>query len=117
VISLASFDARDDVMTWLGVGNVEGVLLRADAGRNGVREVLVAPGGVVGYQMPTLRPAAYPVFRDDVLMFATDGIHRGYARQPAANRRLQEVADHALLHHSKGTDDALILVARYVGGL
>src|SRR5438552_17360642 len=30
VISLAAFNAVDETMTWVGVGNVEGVLLRAD---------------------------------------------------------------------------------------
>src|ERR687888_8854 len=30
VMSLAVFNALDETMTWVGVGNVEGVLLRAD---------------------------------------------------------------------------------------
>src|SRR5689334_17018978 len=31
VMSVASFDGRRDTMSWLGVGNVEGLLFRADA--------------------------------------------------------------------------------------
>ena len=30
VMSVAAFNAVDETMTWIGVGNVEGVLLRAD---------------------------------------------------------------------------------------
>jgi len=32
VMSVAFFDQRDDSVTWMGVGNVEGVLLRAPGG-------------------------------------------------------------------------------------
>ena len=40
---------------WLGVGNVEGVLVRADPDADRPRESLVLRGGVVGYRLPALR--------------------------------------------------------------
>ena len=32
VMSLASFDARESIMTWIGIGNVAGLLLRREGG-------------------------------------------------------------------------------------
>ena len=60
-MSLASFNALDGAMTWLGVGNVTGLLLRADAGAERKRESLLLRGGVVGYRLPPLRPVAIPI--------------------------------------------------------
>src|SRR5262245_22658647 len=53
VMSLASFNTRDDTMTWVGVGNVEGMLLRAAEGKP--RESVLLRGGVVGYDLPALQ--------------------------------------------------------------
>src|SRR5438309_2088873 len=41
VMSIAAFDARAETMTWVGVGNVEGVLLRAQATVRPHRESLL----------------------------------------------------------------------------
>jgi len=54
VMSLASFREADSTMTWLGVGNVVGVLLRADPGAVPRQEYLSLRGGVVGDQLPRL---------------------------------------------------------------
>ena len=54
VLSLASIDAVSRRMTWLGVGNVEGALYRADGS---ARETIPHRSGVVGYEMPTASAA------------------------------------------------------------
>jgi hypothetical protein len=115
VMSLASFDARAASLTWLGVGNVEGFLLRAAPGGR-PRESLTLRGGVVGYQLPPLRPAALSVARGDTLVMATDGIRSAFVADLAPSPRPQELADAILARHARGTDDALVLVARYAGG-
>ena len=46
VLSLAYVDMSHGMMTWLGVGNVQGVLLRAKARRGTMQEVLLLRGGV-----------------------------------------------------------------------
>src|SRR5207302_625292 len=48
VMSLARFDSDRSEMTWSGVGNVEGMLLRLDPTANRRRESLLVFGGVVG---------------------------------------------------------------------
>ena len=50
------------------------------------------------------------------LIFATDGIRGGFAEGLPTDATPQELADHILARHGKGTDDALVLVARYAGG-
>jgi negative regulator of sigma-B (phosphoserine phosphatase) len=61
VLSLASIDPEHGMMTWLGVGNVQGVLMRAGAQKGSVQEVLLLRGGVVGSQLPALQAAVLPI--------------------------------------------------------
>jgi hypothetical protein len=115
VMSLASFNALDSTMTWLGVGNVEGVLLRADAAADPPRENVLLRSGVVGYQLPTLHASILPVTRGDVLILATDGIRSGFAEDVSLSDPPQRIAEHILARRATGMDDALVVVARYLG--
>ncbi len=115
VMSLAVFHERGNEMSWLGVGNVEGVLVRPRnyAGRP-VENVLLM-SGLVGFHLPLLRPSITPVVPGDLLIFATDGIRPDFSRDTAPNETPQRIAERICAKHSKGTDDALVLVARYLG--
>jgi serine phosphatase RsbU (regulator of sigma subunit) len=132
VMSLASFDISSSSLTWLGVGNVEGVLLRASAlkARSGpgglallttegmpreARESILLKGGIIGYQLPSLRPLTHSVEAGDLLIFATDGIRSAFTRALPLAESPQVIADFILAEHRRGTDDALVLVARYQG--
>ena len=115
VMSLASFHAQEGTMTWVGVGNVSGFLLRVHAGEGRPREVLLPRGGVVGYRLPTLYPMTVSVAAGDTLLFATDGIRSSFTDGLTANGSPQQIADRILSAHDRGTDDALVLVARYTG--
>src|SRR2546421_507933 len=74
VISAAAFDAGDGSMTWLGVGDVEGRLLRAPTSAGPRMESLLLRGGVVGVHLPTLVSSVVPIHRGDTLIFASDGV-------------------------------------------
>ncbi len=115
VMSLASFQGAESVMEWVGVGDVEGVLLRgsADAGR--AREYIVQRGGVVGFRLPPVQAALLPVTPGDTLIFATDGVSRSFTEEPPESGPPELIATRLLARHAKATDDALILVARYRG--
>ena len=115
VISLAAFNAVDETMTWIGVGNVEGILLQADPAVNPGYEYLTLRSGVVGTRLPLLQAAIVHVKRGDTLIFATDGIRTEFAQGRALGAGPQQMADGILAQYAKGTDDALVLVARYVG--
>jgi len=116
VMSVAVFDAHAETMTWVGVGNVEGVLLRAQAAASPRREMLLLRGGVVGVHLPALAAAILPVARGDVLILATDGVRNNFSIDPFAHGDSpQQLADRILAGWGTKTDDALVLVARYLG--
>jgi phosphoserine phosphatase RsbX len=115
VMSLASFDARASTITVAGVGNVEGVLLRGNPVAARPREDFAPRGGIVGYQLPPLRATSIPVLPNDTLIMATDGIRGGFATRADLRGHPQDIADTILTSHGKRSDDALVLVVRYLG--
>ena len=115
MLSAAAFSVIDDSMTWLGVGNVEGRLLRAPASGGAPPEALLVRGGVVGAQLPKLVPRIVRLQRGDMLIIATDGIRSEFLDAPLPYQEPQALADHVLARWSTQTDDALVLVVRYLG--
>jgi phosphoserine phosphatase RsbX len=114
VMSLAMFNEQDHTMTWAGVGNVAGVLLRADSTTNPTQENILLRGGVVGFQqLPPLTAAVISVMPGDLLIFATDGLDSNFSQGVSVNEAPQRLATRILAQHGKGTDDALVLVARW----
>jgi len=115
VISAAAFNARGETMTWLGVGDVEGRLLRAPSSASPRMESLLLRGGVVGVHLPTLVSEVVPIHRGDMLIFATDGVRSDFLDAPLPPLESQALADYILAHWGTQTDDALVLVVRYLG--
>ncbi|MDB6122932.1 MAG: hypothetical protein JWQ71_1925 [Pedosphaera sp.] len=115
VMTLASIDVPTGVMTWLGVGNVEGLLLRADTTAIPSVERVSPHGGLVGYQMPILRSRKVSIQKGDLLIFATDGINGDIVQDIRRNDPPQQIAEDVLERHYQGKDDGLVLVARYRG--
>jgi phosphoserine phosphatase RsbX len=110
-MSLASFDARDGSMTWTGVGNVDGVLLRPS---KPARAILLR-GGVVGYKLPALHVETIAVSRGGLLIMVTDGIRGGFTEHLSIAGAPMEIAESILLRFAKRSDDAHVVVARYWG--
>lgn len=114
-LSLALINADANTLTWLGVGNVECLLLRADPRITPAHETIVQRGGVVGYQLPSVQVSTVAIGLGDLLIFATDGIRSGFAEKINLNEAVPSLADRILAQSGRGTDDALVLVARYRG--
>lgn len=112
VLSMASVDPLHGMMTWIGVGNVQGALLRANANKSAIQEMLLLRAGVVGAQLPALQAAILPVGKGDTIVFATDGIRSEFAENLSALEQPQRLADRILERYCRGNDDALVLVAR-----
>ena len=114
-MSLARFCARDDTVTWIGVGNVEGRLLHTDrSGSVSVRS-LVPARAIVGDHLPQLEASTLAVQRGDIAVLATDGVDAAFADSLQPTGTADELAARILAEHSKVTDDALVVVARYIG--
>lgn len=126
VMNVASF-GRNGTLTWAGVGNIAGVLIRADATKGSLHEHLLVQGGVVGYQLPAIRISVQQVYRGDTLIFTTDGIGRefsdrftlakimGMKMNQSDSFEIRHIANRILSQHATGKDDALVVVARYLG--
>jgi serine/threonine protein phosphatase PrpC len=114
VVSMAWFSPADDTMTWLGVGNVAGVLLRSVACGVARQESLLLRAGTVGAALPAISASVVPVSYGDTLIFATDGIRSGFADRLRVNGSPREIAQEIIRNHWRKHDDALVLVARYV---
>ncbi len=112
-ISVASFDWARRNLTWLGIGNVAGVLVRAEAAVRPRVKQLVVHGGVVGYQLPEPRPITERIGPGDSLILATDGVRQAFSEMLPSLLNPQVLADRILGTHATGGDDALVLVIRY----
>jgi serine phosphatase RsbU (regulator of sigma subunit) len=111
---LASIDGPDHTLTWLSIGNVDGILLRAAAGHPPDESVLMR-GGVVGLHLPVLQAVVTPIAPGDTLILATDGVRPDFAAHVSRMEQPQRIADSICANYSKRIDDALVLVVRYVG--
>jgi negative regulator of sigma-B (phosphoserine phosphatase) len=115
VLSLASVDLPNGMMTWLGVGNVQGILMRGAVRQGQAREMLLLRAGVVGARLPALQAAVVPVSPGDTLFFATDGIRSDFTESLSAQENPQRAAKRILEKYRTGTDDALVLAVRLTG--
>lgn len=115
VLSLASIDMKENTVTWLGIGNVSGLLLHRDSYGTLSREELILRGGVLGDQLPNLFAGIIPLSRGDIIILTTDGIRNDFAKNLPLRESPQEIAEFILSRFGRNSDDALALVARYWG--
>lgn len=135
VMTLVSFDHREQTVSAVGVGNVEAMLFRAadtsaatqagsahsaasvsSASASPVRrESVLLRGGVVGYQLPALQASVWPLRRGDTVVFATDGVRDDFADALNTDEPVTQIVDRVIGRSFRGTDDGLVLALRYVG--
>ncbi len=115
-MTVAAIDATRATVTWAAVGNVEAVLLCA-APKTPIarRQHVLTRGGVVGYCLPEVRSATLPLATGDLLVFATDGVAIGFAADVTRASTPERIAAELFERYAKATDDALVLVARFIG--
>ena len=114
-ISLAFVSAFDSNMTWVGVGNVEGRVLSGDPASARPKGSLVLGRGVPGHELPAVRAATIAMQPGDVLLLATDGVDPGFADSLELSGSSQTISERILADHWKTSDDALVIVVRYLG--
>lgn len=111
VISLARLDPSARALSWLGVGNVEGLIW--PTGNTEPPARLISRGGVVGSLLPRLVVETLTVGAGDTLVFCTDGIQSTFGDAAPVALAPQLLADRILLDFGKASDDALVLVVRF----
>ena len=115
VLTAAWFDLEDLEISWAGVGNVEARLVRGAAVYGDRHDSALVLGGVVGYNLPPVRPSYFDLRPGDAVAFATDGIDADYSVSLTPGLSAQRLAERILERHARDTDDALAAVVRYVG--
>ena len=114
-ISVAFVSASESRMTWLGVGNVEGRVLSGDPAETRPKGSLALGRGVPGHELPAVRAATITVAPGDVLLLATDGVDAGFADSLELSGSSQAISERILSDHRRPSDDALVIVVRYLG--
>lgn len=115
VMALAAFDAARGMMSWAAVGNIEGVLVRANPEGAPTFRALVPAGGIVGRETVSVFLQTVPLLPGDLLVLATDGVRREFAEAVDPEQPPAALAADLLARFGRGTDDALLLAARYCG--
>jgi hypothetical protein len=103
------------VLAWAGVGNVEGWIFGgAGASRARPSALLLRPG-VVGATLPPPQPSRDQLHRGDVLILVSDGISSSFADGFDPVGSPDSLAERILRRHARDADDAVVVVARYLG--
>lgn len=117
VMTLAQFNRTAETLTWTGVGNIEGRLWPAVPGPALLRQSPPLRGGVVGHSLPRLSSTVLHLSRGDLMILSTDGISNDFHDEFRLEGTVQQIADNILEEYWTAHDDALVLVARYLGHL
>jgi phosphoserine phosphatase RsbX len=114
-MSIATIDGTQNTLTWAGVGNTEGMILRFGSPPRGFPDRLLHRPGILGYRLPSLQAPTLPIRPGDVIILTTDGIKPGFEHQIPAHQHLRIVANTISTAFSNPFEDSLVLAARYLG--
>jgi len=113
-VAIASIDFRKSRLSWVAIGNVEGLLVPGS--KDAKRQAVIQHGGIVGYQMPKLPPIeSVKLVEGDRLCFATDGIKSSFMESITVRQPLETLAATVLEKFENVRDDALVLIAEFGG--
>lgn len=114
-MGIAFVPERAAQLTWLGVGRVHAAVLRGDGLGPRRERWLCTAGGEAGQVLPDLRPDDVDLERGDLLVLATDGVRATFAEFLGLAGSPQDIARRIVERSWTETDDAVALVARYLG--
>jgi hypothetical protein len=114
--TVAIVDGVAGRLDWVGVGNVNATLLRADDTARPRSHGVFLCRGILGYLLPSLHISApLPLAPGDMLVLATDGVRGDVTGPFRAEAPVGRLAETILADQATSDDDALVLVARYRG--
>jgi phosphoserine phosphatase RsbX len=114
VATLAWFDLTTGGLTWTGVGNIEGRLMRAARQRGDSDDSPTLFGGVLGWSLPAVRVVRTTLQSGDCVVMATDGVAADFGSSLMPGVPAGEQAKRVLASHARGSDDALVVAVRYL---
>jgi negative regulator of sigma-B (phosphoserine phosphatase) len=103
------------VLTWLGIGNVEGRLVSGDTRVRRVKGSLPMTPGIAGHALPRLKAETLDVEPGDVVILATDGVRVGFADGLEVFGSAAAITERVLEESWERVDDALVIAVRYLG--
>lgn len=112
VMSTAVFNRAENVMIWAGVGNVQGTLMPMD--KMSRPRTLLLSSGTLGQQLGAVYPTALAVRPGDTLIFTSDGVREDFYQGLNLRQSPQQLANDILTRSVRGTDDAVVLVGRWL---
>ena len=115
VATAAFLNLREETLTWAGVGNVDAMLFHG-AGKGAPPDRVLLRNGILGDRLPPVRAEVLPLAPLDTLVIVTDGITPGFDDGLSLDDDPQAIANNILARHCRATDDALVVVVRYLGG-
>ncbi|MDP9112169.1 MAG: SpoIIE family protein phosphatase [Acidobacteriota bacterium] len=113
-MGLAVIQRAENTLTWLGVGNTEGLLVHSGSSSAVRSERMFMRAGIVGYKLPLLQPTVLPISAGDLVVLATDGIRVDFGLR-LSEQQPRAIAEYISSRCRTGSDDGLVLVARYQG--
>ena len=114
VATVAWFDLATAGLTWTGVGNVEGRLVRADRERGDSADSPTLFGGVLGWSLPSVKLVRTALAPGDCVVMATDGVAANFGSSLLPGIPAEEQARRILASHARGSDDALVVAVRWM---
>jgi negative regulator of sigma-B (phosphoserine phosphatase) len=113
-VALACVSTLTSTFSWLGVGTVAGRLVTGDRPRAHEKASLDLRRGLLGDGVPTLEPVTFAIGYGDLLILATDGIAARFADELDVTGTPRDIAERIVSSHWNGTDDAVVVVLRYL---
>lgn len=115
-MALASVNLDQHLVSWLGIGNTQGILTGRP--RSGVdpSEVLMQRSGLIGHTLPVLQAETLVIEAGDALALATDGVWPITGDALGEPDDAQRLAERVLARLRRPQDDALVLTARFRAG-
>jgi phosphoserine phosphatase RsbX len=114
-MSIAAINAARNTLSWAGVGNIEGMVVRFGSSSHASFDRLLLRPGIVGYRLPSLQARVLPVAPGDLIILATDGIRPDFERQIMPEEHPRTIANRITSGFGKRHEDGLVLVVRYLG--
>jgi negative regulator of sigma-B (phosphoserine phosphatase) len=114
VATVAWIDLASAELTWTGVGNVEGRLVRAGAESGDSFDSPTLFGGVLGWSLPKVKLVRTTLAPGDCLVMATDGVAADFGSSLQPGVPAPEQARRVLASHARGSDDALVVAVRWM---